>query len=114
MATHYASMQDKVEAGIVRSSREQGESEDMVTFKLEKWKSVFGPEGELTFMDLEGGMPSRMAKGCQTRLMLNIIEATDIDRSIGVTENADIGIALAAAVGTAVPYVNSALPPGLA
>ena len=50
MATHYASMQDKVEAGIVRSSREQGESEDMVTFKLEKWKSVLGPEGELTFM----------------------------------------------------------------
>lgn len=109
MATHYASMQDKIEGEIVRIARNQGESEDVIKFKLEKWNSIpFMPSTELLFMDIEGGTPSRTAEYVQKLLMVNIIEATDIDRSIGVIENADIGLALAASVTTAVPYVDGA------
>ena len=107
LATHYASMRDEVEAAIVRLARERGESDDMIKFKLEKWNSILTPEAELTFMDIEGGMPSRSAQVTQRLLTLNILEATDVDRSMGVYENADIGIALAASAATSVPYVDS-------
>ena len=108
MAAHYALMKDKIEGEIVRISRNQGESEDLIKFQLEKRNSALMPASELVFMDTEGGMPSRMAQYVQKLLMVNIIEATDIDRSIGIKENADIGLALAASVTTAVPYVDGA------
>jgi len=106
MAAHYALMKDKIEGEIVRISRNQGESEDLIKFQLEKWNSALMSASEPVFMDTEGGMPSRMAQYVQKLLMVNIIEATDIDRSIGIKENADIGLALAASVTTAVPYVD--------
>lgn len=52
-------------------------------------------------------LPSRLLPPeLRKLLMLNIIEATDVDLNIGVLENANIGIALAAKTDTA-PYEDA-------
>jgi len=107
IAAHFAAKSDLVEDAIVRVSREQNEPEDLAAFKVEKWNSIFMPSQELTYMNVAGGMPSEAVSRLQKNLMLNIIEATDIDRSMGVTLNADIGVTLAASAVTATPYVGS-------
>ena len=101
IASHYASLDDEVEAGIVRSTRSIGLSEDMVEFGIEKWRSIFTPASNALVAD------ENMVRRLQKKLMVNILEATDVDRSVGVVENADIGIALAASSASAVPRLDT-------
>jgi len=107
LASHYASVSSEVEAALVRLSSAMGASETFQRLAVDKWSSIFTSAAEYSLMDLEAGQPSRAARQHQDLLALNIIEATDLDRRLAVTANADIGLALAAATGTAIPYVNS-------
>ena len=61
---------------------------------------------EYDFLEVEGGSSSH-ARFMSASLALNIIEATDIDRQLGVNGNAGIGVALAASVFSAMPSVDS-------
>ena len=63
MAAHFASLNSVVEKGIVDISRAQGESDDLISFKIEKWNSIFMPTQELKFLDSNGGTPSKSIEG---------------------------------------------------
>ena len=43
MATHFARMTDEVEAAIVRRTRDLGDSDSLLDFRLEKWESLLTP-----------------------------------------------------------------------
>ena len=51
LAQHFANLNQQVEGGIVRISREQGESDDLINFKLEKWNSIYTPRMEHLILD---------------------------------------------------------------
>ena len=69
--------------------------------------SIYQTSTELLYMDAHGGMPSLAFKKLKAVLELNIAEATDVDRELGVKMNADIGMTVAAAVEKEpAPYMN--------
>ena len=108
LSVHFAQLTNVIERKIKESGDMQGVSDNVVKFKLQKWSSFFLPEAEQgTLMDLKGGNPSEVVKRIHHRLALNIVEATDVDRDDGVTENAKIGVALAARVAAFIPYMSS-------
>ena len=43
MATHFARISDEVEAAIVQRSRDLGDPESLLNFRLEKWESMLTP-----------------------------------------------------------------------
>ena len=43
LSTHFAKLNNQVEKGIVETSRAEGESDDLIAFKIEKWNSIFMP-----------------------------------------------------------------------
>ena len=88
-------------------SKQLGASDTHTNFKLEKWASVFQPSWETVQMDLDGGNPSKMAEFYHSITMINILEAADTDRQLGVTENSDIGVALAATTVHSLPWVDA-------
>ena len=56
-------------------------------------------------MDIDGGN-TQVSEFLQYQLAINIAEASDTDLTNGVAENANYGIALAAATTDMLPWVN--------
>lgn len=104
LSTHYAGIGADVEAAIVQVSEAQGDSHEVIEGQLQKWNSIFMPTNEKMNMALSGASASKAVDAYHKEMIMNIIEATDVDRSLDVYPNADIGLTLAAAVPNFLPY----------
>ena len=105
MASHYARMSDEVEAAMAVVIKALGKSDSYLNFRLEKWQSMLTPDLETRYMAIGGG-DVRIATFLQYQLAINIIEASDTDRVDDVTENTDIGLALASSSTDVMPWVD--------
>ena len=76
------------------------------TRRLEKWNSFLTTEMEPRILTIQGGN-SRTASFLQYQLALNILEAADVDRLLGVLENVDLGLALAASTTDMMSWTDS-------